>query len=388
MNAVRRLLADFAPEQIVAISAAILLVALTGIGLSLSIPLLSLDMERMGISSGLIGLNTAIAGVASLAAIPFVPRLAARYGVGRVIACAILTTALSFLAFRVFFSFWLWFPIRFVFSAGLGTLFVLSEYWIASTAPAARRGVVIGLYSTVLALGFAAGPALLALALTRGEWAPYILGCGLYALAALPLVLARAYLPPLSGRPAHGILTYMWAVPLATLTGFAFGAIEAGAFAFIPLYGLALGMPAATAALLVSTMSLGNVISQLPIGLLADRMDKPRLILLLALAGLTGSALIPLASQAGHMPFMVLLFIWGGITGGLYTVGLAHLASRYSEAELAGANAAFVMLYNTGLTVGPAAIGLAMDLWKPHGFAVAVALFYVTVIMAFVLRSK
>jgi MFS family permease len=388
VSPVRRLLADFTREQIIAIAAAILLVALTGIGLSLSIPLLSLDMERMGISSGLIGMNTAIAGIASLSAIPFVPRLAARYGVGRLIACAILTTALSFLAFRVFFTFWLWFPIRFVFSMGLGTLFVLSEYWIASTAPAARRGVVIGLYSTVLAVGFALGPALLALALKQGEWAPYILGSVLYALAALPLVLARDYLPPLSGSPAHGILTYMWAVPLATVTGFAFGAIEAGAFAFVPLYGLALAMPASQAALLVSTMSLGNVISQIPIGLLADRMNKPRLLLLLALAGLTGAALIPLASQAGHTPFMLLLFIWGGITGGLYTVGLAHLASRYSEAELAGANAAFVMLYNTGLTVGPAAIGFAMDLWKPHGFAVAAAMFYVTMILAFILRSK
>lgn len=382
------LLADFTREQIVAIASAILLVALTGVGLSLSIPLLSLDMERMGVTSGLIGLNTAMAGLASLITIPFVPRLAARFGVGRLIGAAILATALSFLAFKVFFRPILWFPIRFVFSAGLGALFVLSEYWIASAAPAARRGVVIGLYTTVLALGFALGPALLALALNFGEWAPYLLGTAIYATAAIPLALARRYLPPLSGRPSRSILVYMSAVPLSTMTGFAFGATEAGAFAFIPLYGLALGLPATQAALLVSMMSLGNVISQIPVGALADRMDKPRLILLLAVAGVTCALLIPLAGLAGHLPFTLLLLIWGGSTGGLYTVGLAHLASRYSEAELAGANAAFVMLYNTGLTLGPATIGLAMDLWKPHGFAVATAMFYVAVILAFPLRSK
>jgi MFS family permease len=373
---------DFSRAQIIAIASAILLVALTGIGLGLSIPLLSLEMERMGQPAWLIGLNTAIAGIASLMIIPFVPRLAARYGVGRLIATAICLTALSFLGFRAVFSFWAWFPIRFVFSAGIGTLFVLSEYWIATTAPAARRGLVIGIYSTVLALGFAVGPALLSLTLDVNPWAPYLAGTAVYALAALPLFLARRYLPTLSGAPSHGIATYMWAVPLATATGFAFGAIEAGFFAFLPLYGLAIGLATAQAAFLVSIAALGNVLSQVPIGLLADRMAKPRLILILASIGICGTAVLPLAGATGTFALSALLFVWGGITGGLYTVGLAHLASRYQDSELAGANAAFVMLYNVGLTLGPATIGLGMDLWRPHGFAVAIALFFAAVIAA------
>ncbi len=78
------------------IIAAIALATLVGIGLSLSIPLLSLEMERMGASGGQIGLNTAIAGFASIITLPFAPRLAARLGVGRLIFLAILVTALSF----------------------------------------------------------------------------------------------------------------------------------------------------------------------------------------------------------------------------------------------------------------------------------------------------
>ena len=38
-------------------------------------------------------------------------------------------------------------------------------------------------------------------------------------------------------------------------------------------------------------------------------------------------------------------------------------------AELAGANAAFVLLYNVGLMVGPPIIGGGMDLVPPQGFA-------------------
>ena len=157
------------------IFAAILIVAMVGVGLALSIPLLSIEMERMGVSGRAIGLNTAMAGLASLIFVPFVPKIAARIGIGRLIALAILTASLSFLAFRAVLDFYAWFAIRFVFSAALGALFVLSEYWIASAAPPARRGLVMGIYGTVLSIGFAIGPSLLALSGTQG-WTPYLAG--------------------------------------------------------------------------------------------------------------------------------------------------------------------------------------------------------------------
>ena len=52
----------------------------------------------------------------------------------------------------------------------------------------------MGIYATVLALGFAAGPAILGLVGTHG-WLPYLAGTSLFALAALPLLLARDLSP-------------------------------------------------------------------------------------------------------------------------------------------------------------------------------------------------
>jgi MFS family permease len=68
--------------------------------------------------------------------------------------------------------------------------------------------------------------------------------------------------------------------------------------------------------------------------------------------------------------------MWGGVGGSLYAVGLAHLGSRYSGADLASANAAFVMLYALGMLLGPPIVGLGMDLISPNGlfFAIAVLL--------------
>ena len=33
------------------------------------------------------------------------------------------------------------------------------------------------------------------------------------------------------------------------------------------------------------------------------------------------------------------------------------------------------MLYSAGMLVGPPAVGAGLDLWNPHGFAAALALF-------------
>src|ERR1044071_872380 len=161
----------FDSRQVAAIVAAISCVTGVGIGLSLSIPLLALEMERMGASGSLIGLNTALAGLASIVTVPFVPRLAARVGVRPMLWGCVAVMSASLLAFKAVPNLAVWFPLRFALSAAIGAMFVISEFWISDAAPPGRRGLVMGIYATVLALGFSAGPLVL---LTVGSigWAP------------------------------------------------------------------------------------------------------------------------------------------------------------------------------------------------------------------------
>ncbi|MBN9011147.1 MAG: MFS transporter, partial [Rhizobiales bacterium] len=76
---------------------------------------------------------------------------------------------------------------------------------------------------------------------------------------------------------------------------------------------------------------------------------------------------------------------WGGCIGGLYTVGLAHLAQRFTGADLAAANSTFLFAYSGGVLVGPALLGLSIEAWDPHGFAAALAfcfLLYFVLVLA------
>ena len=87
----------------------------------------------------MIGFNTAVAGVASLIVVPFVPRLAARYGVLALLLSAVLTVPAVIIGFKLLYGIAWWFPLRFVLSAALGVLFVLSEYWITASSPPRPR---------------------------------------------------------------------------------------------------------------------------------------------------------------------------------------------------------------------------------------------------------
>jgi len=61
------------------------------------------------------------------------------------------------------------------------------------------------------------------------------------------------------------------------------------------------------------------------------------------------------------------------VVGSLYAVGLGELGSRYQSAELASANAAYIMLYSAGMLAGPPLMGLGLDL-APAGFFIALAI--------------
>ncbi len=372
---------DGAATRWLSIAAAIASISVVGIALGLGVPLLSVVLEGHGYSASMIGLNTAVAGLASIAAAPLATPLAVRAGVARTMLAMIAIGAFSLLGFHFATSFWMWFPLRVVLHAAITILFILSEFWISVSAPPRRRGLVLGIYATVLSLGFALGPWLLAQTGSDGLL-PFGAAFALVMAAAVPVLAAWRESPALAaaqGRPG-GFARFIWLVPAATGAVVVFGAVETGGYSLFPIYAGALGYSQHDAALLLSMIGLGNVILQIPLGMISDRVrDRRVLLLFCALTGLAGTLLMPWAGTWHLMA--VLLFVWGGVVAALYTIGLAHLASRLSGSDLASANAAFVLCYGVGMVLGPQAIGIGMDVLGEHGFGWTLAMFFAAYLM-------
>lgn len=358
-----------------ALIAAVASITAVGIAIGLGLPLLSVILEKRGVSSSMIGLNSAMAGAAAMVAAPITTWIARRLTVVTTMVLAIVAAAASALGFYYAEALWMWFPLRIVFHGAITILFVLSEFWINTAAPPSRRGLVLGIYATVLSLGFAAGPLIFSVIGSEGVL-PFAIGAGIILMAAIPVLMARHENPIIGASTNLPFLRYVFLVPTATAAVFVFGAVESGGLALFPIYANRTGFTESQGALLLTMIGLGNVLFQIPVGLIADRIsDRRRLLSLFAIIGLAGSLALPFLIHNWLLTAVILLF-WGGSVAGLYTVGLAHLGDKLHGADLASANAAFVFCYALGMLVGPQTIGVSMDLTGHHGFAWALAFFF------------
>ncbi|CAN7293409.1 MFS transporter [Agrobacterium genomosp. 3] len=375
------------PSLIAAISA----ISAVGVAIGLGLPLLSIILEKRGISSTMIGVNSAMAGVAAMMAAPLTSKIAHDFGVARTMLFAVVISAVSAFGFYFADAFWMWFPLRIVFHGATTTLFILSEYWINMTAPPKKRGMVLGIYATGLAVGFAVGPLLFSVVGSEGIL-PFIVGAAIILLAAIPIFMARGESPELDERPNHHFARYVWLVPMASAAAFVFGSVQAGGLSLFPIYATREGFNESQAALLLTVMGIGNMVFQIPIGLLSDRMkDRRTMLALMAFAGVCGTLALPLLVDSWILVAALLLF-WGGLVSGMYTVGLTHLGSRLKGADLVSANAAFIFCYAMGTIAGPQAVGISMDVAGTDGFAWALAVFFGLYVVLygfrFVFRAK
>lgn len=368
------------------LAAAIATTSVVGFGIALVLPLLSITLETRGVSANIIGLNTAMAGIAAICITPFVARLAERIGTIWLLLIVIAIAGFSLPLFYLFDRLDFWFLNRLIYHGSVTAIFVLSEFWISALAPEKKRGFILGIYATALSIGFAAGPSLLAITGSNGPL-PYFLGSILILSSALPVFWARHSAPIIEKRKSSRFFSFLFSVPIATFGVFIFGAVEFSSLSLIPVYGLKLGLNENTAALLVSAFAIGNVVSQIPLGLLSDKMDRRILLLICATIGIIGALAIPLAGINTSLLFTIII-IWGGFIAGLYTVGLAHLGSRHKGADLADANSAFIMMYSFGSLMGPIVIGTSMDIINPYGFAYAIALFFLAYILLSLYRIR
>tara|TARA_R110000868_G_scaffold135284_5_gene347771 strand:+ start:151 stop:1323 length:1173 start_codon:yes stop_codon:yes gene_type:complete len=339
-------------------------------GLGASLPLLALELDRQGVSPFLNGLSATSAAVGGLLVTPFLPKLIQLLGTRRLLLTALWLSIGCLMACYALPNVWMWFPIRFMNGAALVILFVLSETLINQLAEEATRGRLIGLYATVLSIGFAIGPAIL-VSVGGVGLTPYLIIAVLMALASIPIWLAGPAMSHFSSHdgPRHSVLAFIRIVPTVTFAAFTFGALEQGTLTLMPIYGIRVGLSEQTAALVLSAFAAGNIVSQIPLGFLADRFDRRLLLIICALVGAVAIAMLPLVQ--GTILVMPVIFIFGGVTSGLYTVGLTLLGQRIKGSDLAAANAAFVMMYNFGGLAGPAIGGVAMQLIPPHGLPLA-----------------
>ena len=357
-------------QRRLSLAAVIATAAIFGLTYGLSAPLIADNLAEWGSGEALIGANAAMHALGVLLIAPLLPRLAVRYGQRGLIVTALLLSAGTLALFPLVPSIWLWFPLRFALGAGAEVLGVLSETWTNDLADDATRGRVMAIYMAALSLGFAGGPAILSVAGTGT--AAYFIGAAIALLALVPVASPWTIAPaPLHADHAQP-WRYLRLAPMAMTTTVLNSAVETAGLSFVALYAGGLGWSEPAALRLVTTLMIGAIALQLPIGWLADRMDRSRLVMLLAVLSTLGALSWPFALATPWLAYAT-VFVWGGLFVGIYTVMLAIVGERFSGAELVGIYAMMGLAWGLGALLGPASVGIGMQLSPVWGLPATIA---------------
>lgn len=355
-----------------AMAGAIATVTVFAVAQGLTYPLLSFILQRQGTSPGLIGLSAAMTPLGFIISAPFIPALVRRFGGGALaILCSILAP-ITLIAIAWTDDVWAWMPLRFLLGFFANPLYVISETWLISITPAARRGRIMGLYASVVSGGFALGPLTLRLVGTEG-WPPFLFGVGAFLICGMIVLAVIPRLPkmPHEGEPVS-VGGFVALAPRLLLAVFVAAALEQSLLAMFAVYGGAYDSPESRISALIACFILGNAAMQVPLGRLAESIGSARAMLLCTCLALVGCMLLPLIFSSALVWPMV--FVWGAATFGIYTMALIQLGERFSGQLLIAGNAAFAMLWGVGGMVGSPATGLVMQLVGHQGLPLSLGL--------------
>ena len=127
------------------------------------------------------------------------------------------------------------------------------------------------------------------------------------------------------------------------------------------------------AAVTVLTIVLaGATLVQIPIGWLADRMNRRRMLIGIPIVAILAVMIFPVAIGSAWLLWPTAL-IYGCTVGSLWAVSLILVGERYQGADIAAANMARGVLYGLGAFAGPLVTGFAFELWMPHGVLAVIA---------------
>ena len=361
--------ASLTPRQR-SLSLAAVVASTVGVGISYGIgyPITALTFEQWGAPIWLNGLAGGAPALAILICLPFFPKLVGRLGTIPAMALGCFLVGAGFLLMPVFQSPEAWLVLRFIMGAGLALPWLVGETWINTVATNNTRGRMLALYSIALFSGFAIGPFILDRVGIMG-WAPFLIGAGGIFLAVVPIALAAALAPRMPAHPDTGVFGAFLLAPVAMIAGVVGGLLELGHFAMLPVYALQAGSMEAEALRLLTIFMAGGIVLQFLIGWLADRVSARTVLIGSALL----FALIAASLSITSDPWLraAAVFVMGGLGIGFYTLGLTHIGQRVRVHDLAVANAAFLITYQVGAMVGPTVGGIAMGVWRPHGFVAA-----------------
>ncbi|CAM3195387.1 MFS transporter [Sporolactobacillus spathodeae] len=333
-------------------------VFICGVAEGMLLPLLSSLLEKRGVSVLVNGLGTTALYLGMIIATPFMEKPMEKFGYKPFLFYGLVLIALSILLFPIQINLWFWFILRFTVGIGDSLLHFAAQTWIAIGSPANRRGRNIACYGLSFGLGIAVGPLLVRL-LAYGRWVPFIAATVPCLLVALLMLLLKNERPSAVGKDASQsvgwiarykkVIFLAWSGLVAT---FSFGFLDASMNNSFPIFALRSGYSVDDISILLPAFVAGGLLTQLPIGMLSDRIGRKILLPLLTFS----SACLFILTGLFYDSFSWILgtfLLSGMLIGSLYSMSMSYVSDLLERPLLPLGNILLSIFYSIGCIFGP-----------------------------------
>ena len=344
------------------------------LGLGIISPILPLYASDLGATLIQIGLLSSAWSISRLIFTAPAGRYSDRGSKKRVIMAGLLVYAVISFLYTLAWDFTSLVAIRFLHGLGSALTMPIAMAYGAALAPRGREGRYMGLMTSSMFAGMGLGPYLggtLTDVFGTKSVAFYAMG----GLSALSLVLVTLFLPDERVESEGGdrlrpsfITVLSVRILRAAFIYRVVGALGRGSvMGFLSMYlsnSVAeggLGISYSMVGLILSVSQLASALLQSPFGVLADRYDKIRLVLLGGVLGALGLALIPMASNTWQAMAAQLVFTCGGALGMPALTAIVAIEGR--EIGMGTTMSVLQSSMSLGMIAGPLLSGILGDLF-------------------------
>ena len=255
-------------------------------------------------------------------------------------------------------------------------VYVTAESWLNNSADNTNRGKALSVYMIVQMFGIVSAQVLLAMGDVSG-YALFIVSSVLVSISFAPILLSISPTPAFETAKPMPLKTLIKISPLGCFGMFLLGGVFSAQFGMSAVYGVAAGLTIAQISLFVSSIYVGALLMQYPIGWFSDRVDRRLVILIVASLGGVMS-LVAFSFDQYFSALLVAAFIIGGTSNPLYSLLIAYTNDYLEADDMASASGGLIFINGMGAIAGPLVTGKMMDTFGTQAFFMVIATLMLT----------
>lgn len=338
---------------LVSFAALFLSIVLLQLGTGSVAPLDALSGVALGFSKSEIGTLGSAHFLGFLLGCWWAPRLMGAVGHSRAFAAFTAAGTVGVIAHMMIVDSLAWAILRMLSGLCVAGTYTVIEAWLQAKVTNETRGRAMGLYR-VVDIGGSLAAQLVIGVLTPAAYFSYNLLAIFCCAALFPILVSKAEEPGTPEAPRLKPWLAWQRSPLAA-AGVVVSGVTMAAFRMVgPVYGIEVGLSQDLIALFLSAFVIGGALVQLPLGWLADRLDRRNVLIAISVGAMLACWTTIAVADMGTVPIFAASAFFGATALPIYSLSAAHAHDFAGDDERVELSAALMFLYAVGAIASPA----------------------------------